>query len=367
MAVKRMVKVSKVEKPRKTRSAIKSIDDKYYGSEPIDISIKGYGAALNWYNYMFEQEQAREWLLEYMKRSDFQRDQIAAVRRCPKYKVMTTIGWQARMMMNGNELSEQSNEFFKQRVDELLALGAAVKEVVAKSDQPMITIRERTQAKAQQLLVDCEEAVDLDSQLNIYDWLKGKEASPLAATTISDYYSKWIPDFEYVDEHTSAQEKKYKAERLKYWNQFVSDCERYVGNKKVTKIRKPREKKAKSAVDLVKALKFQKEFPPLRIVSINPAEIVGCTQLWVYNTKTKKLARFDAAGPAGIQVKGASLVGYDVENSISKNLRKPDVSIQQLLAAGKVSLRKFMDEINSVSSQPRGRINTDTILLRVIK
>jgi hypothetical protein len=154
---------------------------------------------------------------------------------------------------------------------------------------------------------------------------------------------------------------------INFWQNFFSDIERYVNNKKVAKVSKPREKKAKSAVDLVKSLKYQKEDPSLKLVSVHPTELIGCVQLWTYNTKYKKLTRYDSSGPAGIRVKGTTLIGYDVETSISKGLRKPEASIQDLLGAGKVSLRKFIDEIKTVASQPNGRINQDTILLKVIK
>lgn len=366
-APKKLTTKVKTTKPKLTRSAVKSIDDKYYGSEPIDVSIKGYGDALNWYNYMHELDQARDWLLEHMKRSGFQKTQIASVRKCPKYRVPTTIGWQARMMMNGNTLSESSMNFFNQRLDELFKLGESIKdEAEVKIEKPVISIQERTQAKIQQLIAECEEAIDSDSKLNIYDWLKGKEATSQAATAICDFYSKWLPDFE-PDEFDTRNEKKARAEQLKYWTQFIYDCERYVGNLKVTKIRKPREKKQKSAVELVKSIKYQKEYPSLKIVSVNPAEIVGCNQLWTYNTKYKKLTRYDASGPSGIQVKGTTLIGFDVERSIAKSLRKPDITIKSLLGAGKISLRKFMDELKTNESKPNGRINSDTILLRVIK
>ena len=350
-----------------TRSTIKSIDDKFYGSEPIDVSIRGYSEALNWYNYMHEQEQARDWLLEYLKRSNFQREEIACVRRCPKYRVPTTVGWQARMMMNGNQLTEQSMVFFKDHVDRLIEMGATVKEAAPKSDQPVVSIRERTEAKIKLLMIDCEEAIDSDPQLNIYDWLQGKEANPQAATAICNYYSKWLADFEYVDETATRSEKKRNADLLKYWTQFVSDCERYIGNKKVTKVRKPKIIKLKPPTDLVKTLKFQKEFPPLRIVSCNPAEIIGCQQLWAYNTKSRKLTKYDAVGPGGIQVKGTTLTGFDVERSSTKTLRKPEDTIKSLLSAGKVLIRKFMDELKTQETKPNGRINSDTILLRVIK
>jgi hypothetical protein len=233
--------------------------------------------------------------------------------------------------------------------------------------KPELTIQERTQAKTRLLIAACEEAIDLDNRLNIYEWLQGKEATSQAATAIGDYYAKWISDFEYEDEFETRADKKVRLEKLKYWTQFVYDCERFVGNKKVAKVRKPREKKAKPAVDQVKNLKYQKEYPPLKIVSVNPTEIIGATQVWAYNTKYRKLTRYDASGPSGIQVKGASITSFDVEKSSTKSLRKPEATIQSLLGAGKIALRKIMDDVKTNESKPTGRINSDTILLRIIR
>lgn len=365
MAVaKKMIKPPVVRKPKLTRSAVKSIDDKYYGPEPIDITKVGYTNALNWYNYMHEQEQAREWVLEYLKKNMTKSD-LAAVRRLPKYMVPTTVGWIARMLMNGNKIEKL--DYFNTRLSELIAAGQHIKEDnVVKIDRPTVSIQERAQAKIHNLITDCEEAIDNNSDLNIYEWLKGKEATVQAANAIRDYYAKWVDDFE-ADEFDTRAEKKRRAEQKKYWESFVADCDRYCGNKKATKVRKPREKKVKSAVDQVSKMKYQKEFPQLKIVSVNPAEVVGCKQLWTYNTKYKKLTRYDASGPNGIQVKGTTLIGYDVETSLTKSLRKPDITIQQLLGAGKVALRTILDELKTNETKPNGRINTDTVLLRVIK
>ena len=368
---KKIMKAPKVVKPKLSRAAIKSIDDKYNGPEPLSIDTSDFGRyrdALNWYNYMYDHEQAREWLLEYMKKNGFDRSQLACIRRCPKYSVPTTIGWQARIMMNGNELTERSMVFFNQKMDELFRLGNSVKEETeTKVDKPTVSIQERVQAKIQQLITDCEEEFDADPKFDIYDWLKGREASAQAAAAIRDYY---LPSLEEIVDGGDDIKEAY-GKKQKFWKDvyqgIVDDCNRYLGNKKATKVRKPREKKTKSAVDQVSKLKFQKEYPPLKIVSINPAEIVGCKQLWTYNTKYRKLTRFDASGPSGIQVKGASLIGFDVETSLTKSLRKPDTSLQSLLTAGKVALRNFMSDLKTNETKPTGRINTDTILLRVIK
>jgi hypothetical protein len=201
----------------------------------------------------------------------------------------------------------------------------------------------------------------------MYTFCQANELNAQILGIVADYYRPQYEEIMSNDEQVQEAFGKRQKFWINFWQSFFDDIDRYVNNKKAVKIRKPREKKAKSAVDLVKNLKYQKEEPSLKIVSVHPAEIVGCTQLWTYNTKYKKLSRYDSVGPAGIQVKGTTLIGYDVETSASKGLRKPEASIQALLGAGKVSLRKFMDEIKTVESKPNGRINQDTILLKVIK
>ncbi len=358
----------KVVKVRKPRSVMKLIDDKHYGPEPIDITVKGFGDALNWYNYMFDQDEVRDWIFEYMKRNNYSKSDMVAVRRLPKYKITKTSCAIARIIMNGNTLEENVVERLRASIDGYITEGKLIKEEVKPTyeDKTQPTIQERTQFKIKQLITDCEEAIDTDPNLNIYEWLKGKEASVQAANAIRDFYAKWLPDFE-EDEFDTRAEKKKRAEQKKYWEAFIADCDRYCGNKKAAKVRKPREKKVKSAVDQVSKLKYQKEFPQLKIVSVNPAEIIGCNQLWTYNTKYKKLTRFDASGPNGIQVKGTTLTGFDIEKSLTKSVRKPEVTIQQLLSAGKVALRSILTDLKTNETKPNGRINTDTIILRVIK
>lgn len=368
MAVKRQIKIKKAKQVKPSRAKIRTIDQKYNGSEPLDVSENNYVEALNWYNYEHDIDQARKWLLEYMKRENYSKSDIAAVRRSTKYATPATVGWQARIMMNGNVLSDSSMSYFEDRLTSCIALkeDTVAEEKVANPVATM-SIQERTRIKINQLITECEEAVDTDPNLNIYEWLTGREAKPQAAVAIRDYYACALDDLSYGDKFETKAEKKQRLETLKYWESFVADCDRYVNNKKATKVRKPRAKKTKSAVDLVKSLNYQKEFPDLKIVSVNPAEIVGCSQLWAYNTKYRKLTRYDASGPAGIQVKSTTLIGIDADRSMTKRVRKPEDTIQIVLSAGKVSLRKIMDDLKTKGEPVKTRINNDTVLLRVIK
>lgn len=355
-------------KPKQiSRSAIKSIDDKAYGSEPIVIN--GYSNALNWYNYMASDDQSRDWFFTYAKRN-YTKDELALLRKLPKWKISKTLGNVARILLNGNELPQKNLDYFNDSVKTLLAAANQVVEEVEDAPKPVVDIQARIREKANYIITSLEEELDnvIDGkEFSMYTFCQANELNAQILGIVADYYRPQHEEILSDDEQVKESFGKRQKFWINFWNNFFADIDRYVNNKKAVKVRKPREKKAKSAVDLVKNLKYQKEEPSLKIVSVHPAEIVGCNQLWTYNTKYKKLTRYDASGPSGIQVKGTTLIGYDVETSMSKGLRKPDVTIKSLFGAGKVSLRKFMDDIKTVESKPNGRINQDTILLRVIK
>ena len=357
-------------KPKQiSRAAIKSFDDKAYGSEPIVIT--GFSQALNWYNYMASDDQSRDWFFTYAKRN-YTKDELALLRKLPKWKISQTLGNVARILLNGNVLPQKNLDYFNDSVKKLLETASQIVEEVEDAIvvKPVVDIQARIREKANYIITSLEEEIDnvIDGkEFSMYTFCQANELNAQILNIVSDYYRPQYEEIMSNDEQVQEAFGKRLKFWINFWQSFFADIDRYVNNKKAVKIRKPREKKAKSAVDLVKNLKYQKEEPSLKIVSVHPAEIVGCTQLWTYNTKYKKLSRYDSVGPAGIQVKGTTLIGYDVETSASKGLRKPEASIQALLGAGKVSLRKFMDEIKTVESKPNGRINQDTILLKVIK
>jgi len=75
---------------------------------------------------------------------------------------------------------------------------------------------------------------------------------------------------------------------------------------------------------------------------------------------------YNAVGASGFSVKGTSLQGYDPDTSVQRTLRKPDVIIPKMMAAGKVALRKILPDLTTTETQLNGRINEDTLLLRVL-
>ena len=354
----------KVKNKIKSRKAVEA---KLNGLEPIiegEATENQLTAAFNYYNYSYDVKHAKKWLLDYLKKNKRSHTLISDIRSAPDWRTVTTAGWMARMMMNGTTFSAKYMERFEERV-RLNALHG-VKDEPKDEDVKVVSIQDRVKKANAQVLADAEIEV-IDERKPMYDFLQARQATPAAAKKLIEYYQP-IYD-EGISEHDQVKEaygKKLKAERV-FMQSVIDDLNRYIGNKKAVKIRKPREKKVKSAIDLVKKVKYQKEFPPLKIVSINPTELIDATQVWTYNTKYKKLTRYDSSDPNGIQVKGTTLIGFDVETSLTKSLRKPDITIQSLLGAGKVALRSIMSDLKTNETKPNGRLNEDTVILRVIK
>jgi hypothetical protein len=114
-------------------------------------------------------------------------------------------------------------------------------------------------------------------------------------------------------------------------------------------------------------MNYAKDFAELKLVSVDPKTIVGANQLWVYNTKTRKLGCYNAEDAAGLSIKGSTIQNFSESKSTQKKLRKPEVTLPEVLKGGKVALRNVLNDIRAVESFLTGRINVDTILLRTIK
>jgi hypothetical protein len=165
-----------------------------------------------------------------------------------------------------------------------------------------------------------------------------------------------------------------KADIAKYTvavNSLMEALDFVIEKSKVT--RKPRVAKPKSADKLVSKLKYLKIDNKYKLTSINPTEIVGASELWVFNVKTRKLGKYVAANidpkgmareGTGLSIKGTTIEGFDENLSVQKTLRKPEEQLKDFKAAGKVKLRKYLEEIATTETKLNGRINIDTVILK---
>jgi hypothetical protein len=202
--------------------------------------------------------------------------------------------------------------------------------------------------------------------------LKGKEVKAAHARIIKAFYSKDLAELEelasgnadeQLKEGYSHRSRKQIKNLIAFYQEIMSACDMLAQEAKVN--RAPRKTKAVPKEKLIAKLKYMKSNEPLKLVSINPTDIIGSKELWVFNTKTRKLGKYIAAEFTDLGVKGTTITGFNEHTSVQKTLRKPEEKLKEFKAAGKVQLRKFLDDINATDTKMNGRINEETILLKV--
>jgi hypothetical protein len=162
----------------------------------------------------------------------------------------------------------------------------------------------------------------------------------------------------------SHRSRKQVRKLLDFLTEVNEACTMLMQEAKVN--RAPRAKKAQPKEKIVAKLKYMKINEPLKLVSINPSDIIGAKELWVYNSKTRKLGKYVANEYMELGVKGASITGFNETASVQKTIRKPEEKLKEFKAAGKVQLRKFLEDINATDTKMNGRINEETLLLKAV-
>jgi hypothetical protein len=181
----------------------------------------------------------------------------------------------------------------------------------------------------------------------------------------AEYDEILTTDDEDVKEAYSNFSKPQLKKLIAYCDQVIVDGMKISGES--VQSRKPRKRKAKSAEQLTAKLNYAKDFAELKLVSVEPKTIVGALQLWVYNTKTRKLGCYNAEDAGGLSIKGSTIQNFSESKSIQKTLRKPAETLPEIIKGGKVYLRNAINDIRAAEGLLTGRINIDTILLRTIK
>ena len=240
-----------------------------------------------------------------------------------------------------------------------------------------VTIQDRLNEKASELIGEIEGWYDDMTQGNkedpkVYEFLKTNNVPQASISKFEDVFARRRAELESAmnkeDEQLVEGYRHLKAadfrRRLAWLDLIQQGLDQYRAIKKATK--KVRARKAPSKEKRGGKLKYAKGNDALKIVSINAADIVGATELWVYNIKTRKIGRYVPDTYAGaLSVKGTTITGFDEHKSLSKTLRKPEQQLAEFMKISKAQMRKFLDTVKTTETKLNGRINADTLLLRV--
>jgi hypothetical protein len=364
--------------------------------------------------YTHYEVESKEWLERvklYIKKN-FDKTIVSNINKLPDWKIGGKSHWACTaycLEALPDIVPPNYKESFNKWILELNEEGAVVAEQKKKEDKAkknvyVPSIQERIRDQAYLQAEALEEWLDsfITDKKNFdpkgFDFKKHFQKTGVTqahARKLKSFYENELDDFKELERMpTAGQLKKMSEQEADQWSQLKegyahlkkADIKNYttaieelmtaldfvIDSAKAT--RKPRKPKVYSADKLVAKLKFCKTDDKFKLASVPAEQIIGANELWVFNVKTRKLGKYVAKNidpkgmgrdGSGLSVKGTTITQYDEALSIQKTLRKPQDQLKDFKSAGKVKLRKFLDEINTTDTKLNGRCNPDTILLKV--
>lgn len=353
-------------------TSLKDYEKSLSGGEPTwKNGEESIVRALNWYNYHSDTKESKKFTLSYLKEIKADKKEIEILEKVSD-GYFQNLGFICRMKLRGAPLTEKNEKWIKESI-RLLKFKAepTVEKVVT------VSVQDRVLEKTKSFIAEIEGAIDdclfvKDFTLiNPYELMQTLGVKAAHSNTIIKFFQRRcdelnlaLKDKELAEAYSNFTKSELKN-YIKFLEKIITDAKSLAHNAKIT--RAPRKKKAKPVDKVVSKLQYKKEDNEYKVVSINPVDIVGCSQLWVFNTKTRKLGVYNSKDADGLSVKGTTILNFEETTSIQKTLRKPEVTLPEVIKSGKVAIRKLLPGINAVEQALTGRINGDIILLRIIK
>jgi len=352
------------------------------GSKEPTINPLNYVAslleALNYYNGAFDSKEKKKWTLAYVGKGKTQ-----GIEELPDYE-FHSIGTVIRLKDREQPLQDKELGYIEKRLEELYDLAKKERKVSSIKAKPdaepepakvTVSIQDRIAIKASEVAGEFDGMIDdfvlYDKEPDFAAYLKANNISPQVSRLIPKMYDKTITELEeallgedkqLVEGYSNFTKVKLRKLR-KFYEAIGPACEQQVVSAKA--VRKPRARKEKPASVIAAKVKYMREFAEFGLKSETPSKIVGASEVWVYNTKYKKLQAYRAEDNGALTVKGTTIIGYSVAQSGSKTLRKPE-TVKDYVAMTKRSFATAFKSLKTKESAVNGRINEDCVILKVI-
>jgi hypothetical protein len=389
MATKRKSKAAHLTEARSAKGRDSSPKWDNVDAMNDDEFSRHFRISMDWYRLESSGKDLKPKVITWMAANDFTKEQIALFKKTKDWRCNLTVGALVANMLKGmpdsrpgfNE-GRSTSKYIKDSIAKILEEGKNDVEEEEDTTKPVIpaaTIQDRLRETAGKMSEEIDYALDEFSinpdafdpkAIKVLNLLKAKEAKAAHARIIKGFYTRsyeelqeaQLGECEQLKEAYGHLSKPQLKKLIAFYHEIISACDMLGQEAKVN--RKPRAKKAQPKEKIVAKLKYAKTNEQLKLVSINPVDIIGAKELWVYNTKSRKIGKYVASEYLELGVKGTSITGFNENLSVQKTLRKPEEQLKEFKAAGKVQLRKFLDDIRAVDIKLNGRINEDIILLR---
>jgi hypothetical protein len=369
----------------KRKENIEKVKAVMKGNERIlseDNYMRDLMHSLNYYNANNNDADKKKWFISHYAKID--KKLAVELLKVDEYHFRYA-GTLTRLIDIGSTLQTKEQNFLNERI-EFLKSQVAVRQKsqdkidktlaeIARNNLPenVISIQERMENKAHEYAGEIEGAIDdfilneCKSEFSTKNYLLANQVSGPVAKRIGELFNKLSEELKEVisgkDSELAEGYSNFNKRELKRFSEFVdgiiSDCNQMVQTAKAN--RTPRKTKPASPIKVVSKMKYMKEFAELNLKSILPTGIIGSSEVWFYNTKYRRIGVYKAEGTT-LSVKGTTIVGFDIKESKSFTLRKPDEFFKGL-SMGKRALNSAMKSLTTKPAVPNGRINEECIIL----
>lgn len=331
----------------------------------------------------------RKWVKE---ASGWAPEEIKVILKNPDWRFSSSAKY-AWLWKKLGYMPERLAQFYDKKKDELYKLGLSVVEEQQekkKEKAPKISIQERMLLQITDLCGDWDDILDKfieQEKFNLKEFDPEKDLKVYGGGIVKPAHAKMIKDqYESITEEAkenlagtcdqlreaySFMDKKMKKDYLAFFEKINAACDAVILTGKAN--RKQRKPRARSKESIIKKLKFQVNDGTLGIASISPTDVVYANEIWVYNTKTRKVGVYHAQSKdprglgrpgAGLMVKGTTIQDFNTEASVQKTLRKPAEQINNWTGNAKTRFAKAFEEIKTTPTKLNGRMNDTTIILK---
>ena len=378
-----------INKKQFSAGGIKMPNYKIIKSDMKPMSIGGMKRDYNrlmidalWYTH--QEVPAKTLKAEFLKfAATIDKDKASDLKRVPDY-AFQTFGKYAYIGNKGAMLSKEHTEALEKGIDYLLEMHPEVEvkeEVEVKPKKNVVSIQERMRQQVSELCGQWDGYLDdwRDGEYDLKKFDPYKEMisyqpaiKPAHAKIIQQMYEAEYAEAQLLvaweDEEIKEAYSQFTGRAqdrknfLKFYELIMTATSTLINTGKAN--RKPRTKKAPSKEKLVAKVKYRESDPAIGLASINPVSILEANEIWIYNSKNRKLMHYVAEPMVGgLGVKGTSIVGFDHKKSTQKTIRKPEV----LKGADKLARTKFeklYNELTTTDTACNGRINEHCIIIK---
>ena len=330
---------------------------------PLDPNFpKFMSDALAWYNYSVTSDKKKSWFIDWVK-NNRPKVNILAIEQITD-GAFTTAGAIARMVSRGLDSAHMIQKIDRW-ISEFTIEGTSILKSKAETKaKKAAVIDARLAAMFESLdsVIDSFIEDGYKTQFSMNEWMRVNTPSPVQHSAIKTKYAKLVEELMSDDNQIA---EGYSFMTNKQYERFSDLMLDIVTTKKVRKPRVVTKKRATSPEKATKRVKFAQEDTENGIKSIEPKAIPGSKGVVVWNKKYRVLGVYTAIEGKDLEVKGSTIQNFDEDTSIGKKIRKPNDILPKMKTATKVGAKKIIDSVKTKPVILTGRINSETIILKV--